>query len=72
MSITVNIFLALFAFAWATLPVIALACGISAVSAWRGRDYFCAAFNAAVMAGIILLSYAESSVAVDVITWLMA
>lgn len=70
MSIAVNIFLALFAFAWATLPVIALACGISAVCSWRERDFLHAAFNAVAMAAIFLLSYVESAVAVDVITWL--
>ena len=72
MSVTLNIIAGLFVFAWTALPVIAVACGISAASAWRDHEYGYALMNAAGMVAIFLLGYAVSGMVVDVITWMMS
>ena len=72
MSLAINILAAMFVFAWTALPVIAVACGISAASAWRDHEYGYALMNAAGMVAIFLLGYAVSGMVVDVITWMMS
>lgn len=72
MSLALNIVAGLFVFGWTCLPVIAVACGISAASAWRDREYGYAVMNVAGMAAIFLLGYAVSGMAVDVIAMLVA
>ena len=72
MSLAITIVAGLFVFGWTALPVIAIACGLSAASAWRDHEYGCALMNAAGMVAIFLLGYAVSGMVVDVITWMMS
>lgn len=72
MSLALNIIAALFVFGWTCLPVIAVACGLSAAFAWRDHEYGCALMNVVGMAAIFLLGYAVSGMVVDVLAWFIS
>ena len=72
MSLAITITAGLFVFGWTCLPVIAIACGLSAAFAWRDHEYGYAVMNAAGMVAISLLGYAVSGMVVDVLARFLA